>query len=224
MQPSQVRLQHKPDPSMNSKDSLPRGRGQKPGAGAEAEPACAGRYAFSPPHWCFHLLTAGFFPACLENMSLCHCSPLPLVSILGGFSIYMLPPNSEPSAPNMSTTLCEGHAHCDLPSNHSTSRTSAAGSLLCGSFLSLDSLAPDCTQQSSTAWDRHLPSTTSQPSRLLPLRPRPRAVTSPEPPHALALLVPWSDHLTQTKFSVKPDSTPGRHLSSELGWRKISGC
>lgn len=167
----------------------------------------------------------GFSLACLENMS--PCPLFPSAARQHSWRLQHLHAASqfpEPSAPNMSTTLCEGHAHCDLPSNHSTSRTSAAGSLLCGSFLSLDSLAPDCTQQSSTAWDRHLPSTMSQPSRLLPLRPRPRAVTSPEPPHALALLVPWSDHLTQTKFSVKPDSTPGRHLSSELGWRKISGC
>lgn len=58
-------------------------------------PTRAGGYALSPLHWCFHLLIAGSSPCMpgkhepLPTVPLCHS-----VSVLGGFSIYKLPPNS----------------------------------------------------------------------------------------------------------------------------------
>lgn len=189
MQPSQVRLQHEPDPSTYSIESLPLGRGQKPGAEAQqCPPVPVGMPSLKRGalHWRFHLLIAGSSLGIpgkhepLPTVPLCHS-----VSVLGGFSIYKLPPNS--LSPRLLS--CPPHSLRAAPTAASPV-TALPGLQLQGSpsmGVSCHRIPSLLTVPSSPPLPRTVlnPALFHSPRASCQLKPGVIAVTSPDP------LTPW---------------------------------
>lgn len=120
-QPSQVRLQHKPDPSTKSKDCLPPcNDGQKPGAEPGPCPLTPQASHLHFPRCCCGLLTSGSLPGILRERQPLPAAPSTTWSASTSSSRFL-----EPSAPrNVSHAVSEPHPRCVFTGNRSRNTTS----------------------------------------------------------------------------------------------------
>ena len=164
MQPSQGRLQHKPDPSTKSKDCLPPyNDGQKPGA--EAGPCPLRRQAsrLHFPRCCCGLLTSGPLPGVLRGRQ-----PLPAAPPPRGQHPHLPPGSWSPRLPTASATLSQS-----LTPAASSRVTAAVTRPQLSSYPHTHPLTPATAPQppgtpSSDPAPFHSPSPSHTPTSLLP--------------------------------------------------------